>query len=343
MATADRIAPRSPFRIRYALLAMGAALAFGTLGFHLIEGWTLADSLYVTVQTLTTVGYGDMTPRDGRGRLFAVIVMMVGAGGVALAVSTIVQSVVQSELLLTFGQRRLTRKMSQLHDHFIICGSGRVGSHLVRDILRTNETFVVIEKDQQRAAEFSRRGLNVLVNDATLEDALRDAGVERARGLAACLPDDADNVYIVLTARDLNPHLRIVARAAEEQAEAKLLRAGANRVIAPTIIGGHRMAIALTKPAVSEFMDSIVANELGLGFEQVEVDASSELVGNELRSTRIRSELDVVIVSIRRQGGEVIFNPAAETMIMSGDILIAIGRQESLVKLNDAARGKSYL
>ena len=343
MATADRIAPRSPFRIRYALLAMGAALAFGTLGFHLIEGWTLADSLYVTVQTLTTVGYGDMTPRDGRGRLFAVIVMMVGAGGVALAVSTIVQSVVQSELLLTFGQRRLTRKMSQLHDHFIICGSGRVGSHLVRDILRTNETFVVIEKDQQRAAEFSRRGLNVLVNDATLEDALRDAGVERARGLAACLPDDADNVYVVLTARDLNPHLRIVARAAEEQAEAKLLRAGANRVIAPTIIGGHRMAIALTKPAVSEFMDSIVANELGLGFEQVEVDASSELVGNELRSTRIRSELDVVIVSIRRQGGEVIFNPAAETMIMSGDILIAIGRQESLAKLNDAARGKSYL
>ncbi len=339
MATADRIAPRSPFRIRYALLALAAALAFGTFGFYLIEGWTFTDSLYVTVQTLTTVGYGDMTPRDGRGRLFAVIVMMLGAGGVALAVSTIVQFIVQSELLLTFGQRRLTRKMSQLHDHFIICGSGRVGSHLVRDILRRNETFVVIEKDQQRAAEFSRRGLNVLVNDATLEETLRDAGVERARGLAACLPDDADNVYVVLTARDLNPHLRIVARAAEEQAEAKLLRAGANHVIAPTIIGGHRMAIALTKPAVSEFMDSITANELGLGFEQVEVDASSELVGNELRSTRIRSELDVVIVSIRRQGGEVIFNPAAETMIMSGDILIAIGRQESLAKLNDAARG----
>ena len=339
MATADRIAPRSPFRIRYALLALAAALAFGTFGFYLIEGWTLADSLYVTVQTLTTVGYGDMTPRDGRGRVFAVIVMMIGAGGVALAVSTIVQFIVQSELLLTFGQRRLTRKMSQLHDHFIICGSGRVGSHLVRDILRANETFVVIEKDQQRAAEFSRRGLNVLVNDATLEETLRDAGVERARGLAACLPDDADNVYVVLTARDLNPHLRIVARAAEEQAEAKLLRAGANHVIAPTIIGGHRMAIALTKPAVSEFMDSITANEVGLGFEQVEVDASSELVGNELRSTRIRSELDVVIVSIRRQGGEVIFNPAAETMIMSGDILIAIGRQESLAKLNDAARG----
>src|SRR5437867_5810268 len=317
MTTADRNAPRNPFRIRYALIALAGALGFGTFGFHLIEGWTLADSLYVTVQTLTTVGYGDMTPRDGRGRVFAVIVMMIGAGGVALAVSTIVQFIVQSELLLTFGQRRLTRKMSQLHDHFIICGSGRVGSHLVRDILRANETFVVIEKDQQRAAEFSRRGLNVLVNDATLEETLRDAGVERARGLAACLPDDADNVYVVLTARDLNPHLRIVARAAEEQAEAKLLRAGANHVIAPTIIGGHRMAIALTKPAVSEFMDSITANELGLGFEQVEVDASSELVGNELRSSRIRSDLDVVIVSIRRQDGQIIFNPAGDCEILA--------------------------
>ena len=335
MSTANR----TPFRIRYALLALILALLLGTTGFHLIEGWSIVDSLYVTVQTLTTVGYGDLTPRNGAGRLFAVVVMLIGAGGVALAVSTIVQSVVQSELVATFGQRRRSRKMSKLNDHFIICGSGRVGSHLIRDILRTNESFVVIEKDQQRAAEFSRRGVNVLVSDATLEETLRDASVERARGLAACLPDDADNVYVVLTARDLNPRLRIVARAAEEQAEAKLLRAGANHVVAPTIIGGHRMAIALTKPAVSEFMDSITANELGLGFEQVEVDAASPLVGQELRSTKIRSELDVVVVSIRRQDGEVIFNPAGEATIKSGDILIAIGRAESLMKLNALARG----
>jgi len=319
-------------------MALAAALLLGTIGFHLIEGWSIADSLYVTVQTLTTVGYGDLTPRNGSGRLFAVVVMLVGAGGVALAVSTIVQSIVQLELVWTFGQRRRSRKMSKLRDHFIICGSGRVGSHLVRDILSANESFVVIEKDQQRAAEFSQRGVNVLVSDATLEETLRDAGVEHARGLATCLPDDADNVYVVLTARDLNPHLRIVARAAEEQAEGKLLRAGANHVIAPTIIGGHRMAVALTKPAVNEFIDSITANELGLGFEQVEVDASSPLVGQELRSTKIRSELDVIIVSIRRRDGQVIFNPAGEAIIENGDILIAIGRAESLAKLN-AARG----
>src|SRR5437762_987530 len=199
-----RISFRTPFRIRYALIALGGALLFGTAGFHLIEGWSLADSLYVTVQTLTTVGYGDLTPRNGTGRLFAV--------------------------------------------------------------------------------------------------------VERGLGLAACLPNDADNVYVVLTARDLNPRLHIVARAAEEQAESKLLRAGANHVVAPTIIGGHRMAVSLTKPAVSEFFDSITGSELGLGFEQVEVDVASPLVGQELRGTPIRAELDIVVISIRRHGGEIIFN-----------------------------------
>jgi voltage-gated potassium channel len=327
------------FKIRYALMALAVAILFGTIGFHFVEGWSLADSLYVTVQTLTTVGYGDLPPHSGRGRLFAVLVMLIGAGGVALALSTIVQSVVQSELISTFGQRRLSKKMSKLKDHYIICGSGRVGSHLIRDLLAANESFVVIENDQQRAAEFSQRDVNVLVGDATLEDSLRNVGVEHARGLAACLPNDADNVYVVLTARDLNPNLRIVARAAEEQAEAKLLRAGANHVVAPTIIGGHRMAVALTKPAVSEFMDSITASELGLGFEQVEVDASSSLVGQELRSTSIRSELDVVIVSIRRQDGQIVFNPAGNATIENGDILIAIGRAESLTKLNHLARG----
>jgi voltage-gated potassium channel len=339
MPTVPRNRPRTRFRIRYALMALAAAILFGTVGFYLIEGWSLADSLYVTVQTLTTVGYGDMPPHTGKGRFFAVVVMLIGAGGVALAVSTIVQSVVQSELVATFGQRRRTRKMSKLSQHYIVCGSGRVGSHLVRDLVRTNQDFVVIEQDQQRAAEFTQRGVNVLVSDATLEETLREARVEHARGLAACLPDDADNVYVVLIARDLNPNLHIVARAAEEQAEVKLLRAGANHVVAPTIIGGHRMAVALTKPAVSEFMDSITANELGLGFEQVEVDATSSLVGKELRSTTIRSELDIVIVSIRRQSGETLFNPAGDSQIESGDILIAIGRAESLSELNQLAGG----
>src|ERR1051325_725791 len=200
---------RAVFKIRYAFMALIAAILFGTIGFHLIEGWTLGESLYVTVQTLTTVGYGDIPPRGSFGRGFAVVIMLIGAGGVALAVSTIVQSVVQSELISTFGQRRQSKKMSKLHDHYIICGSGRVGSHLIRDLAGASESFVVIENDPQRAAEFSQRGINVLVGDATLEESLRNVGVEHARGLAACLPNDADNLYVVLTARDLNPSLKI--------------------------------------------------------------------------------------------------------------------------------------
>lgn len=330
---------RALFRIRNALIALALAMLFGTIGFTLIEGWPLSDSLYVTVQTLTTVGYGDVPPHSSAGRAFAVVVMLMGVGGVALAASTIVQSVVQSELVSALGQRRQSKKMKKLHDHYIICGSGRVGSHLIRDLQATGKPFVVIENDPQRAAEFTQREIMVLVADATLEESLREVGVDRARGLAACLPNDADNVYVVLTARDLNPRLHIVARAAEEQAEAKLVRAGANHVVAPTIIGGHRMAVALTKPAVSEFMDSITANELGLGFEQVEVDAASHLAGQELRSTPIRSELDVVIISIRRHEGEIIFNPSGDCRIETGDILIAIGRADSLTKLSQLARG----
>jgi len=264
--------------------------------------------------------------------------MLIGVGGVALAASTIVQSVVQSELVSAFGQRRQSKKMSKLHDHYIICGSGRVGSHLVRDLQRTNEEVVIIENDAARAADFAQRGFHVLIGDATLEEMLRAAGVERARGLAACLPNDADNVYVVLTARDLNSQLNIVARAAEEQAEAKLVRAGANHVVAPTIIGGHRMAVSLTKPAVGEFFDSITGSKLGLSFEQVLIENGSPLAGRVLRETPIRAELDIVVVSIRRGNGETIFNPGADALIGAGDILIAIGQLEALTRLNEMAR-----
>jgi voltage-gated potassium channel len=184
-------------------------------------------------------------------------------------------------------------------------------------------------------------GISVLLRDATLEESLIEAGVEHARGIATCLPDDADNVYVVLTARDLNPGIHIVARAAAEQAESKLIRAGANRVVAPTIIGGHRMAMALTKPAVGDFLDSITANHLELGFEQLEVDPVSRLVGRKLSETVIRSELNIVVVSIRRNNGEIIFNPSGETKIESGDMLIAIGNAESLARLTALARGQA--
>ena len=328
-------------RIRLGIAAVGAAIATGTIVFHILEGWSIVDSLYLTAQTVTTVGFGDLAPRTTRGRIFASVFMLVSVGIVLYALTSTVQSIVQSELLLTLGQLRRSLKMSKLRDHFIICGAGRVGSHLIRAMKGSSDPFIVIEIDRRRVEELMDQGIAVLVRDATLEESLREAGVEHARGLAACLPDDADNVYVVLTARDLNPKLHIVARAAEEQAESKLIRAGANRVVAPTIIGGHRMAMALTKPAVGDFLDSLTANDLELGFEQLEVEAGSTLVGRKLSETNIRSELDIVIVSIRRSHGEIVFNPSGEAKIETGDMLIAIGRGEALQKLNALARGRA--
>jgi voltage-gated potassium channel len=325
-------------RIRIVLLAVFAAIAFGTLIFHLVEGWSILDSLYVTAQTVTTVGFGDITPRTAVGRAFATVFMIVGVGIVLYALTSTVQSIVHSEMFARYGH---SRKMSKLRDHFIICGAGRVGSHLIRSLRAVDGAFLVIESDQRRCEVLMDRGIPVLVRDATLEESLIEAGVEHARGLASCLPDDADNVYVVLTARDLNPGIHIVARAAEEQAESKLIRAGANRVVAPTIIGGHRMAMALTKPAVGDFLDSVTANDLELGFEQLEVDPVSTLVNRKLSESVIRSELNIVIVSIRRDGGEIIFNPSGETKIEGGDMLIAIGNAESLARLNALARGRS--
>lgn len=330
--------PHYQRRILYALTAVAVAIGFGTIGFYVVEGWSLLDSLYVAAQTVTTVGYGDTTPRTPAGRVFAIVFMIGGVGVVLYSLTTTVQAIVQSEIIATLGQKRQSRKIGKMRNHFIVCGAGRVGAHLIRSLLGSQETFIVIERDPQRVVELTDLGVAVLVRDATLEESLREAGVANARGLAACLPDDADNVYVVLTAHDLNPELHIVARAVEEQAEAKLIRAGANRVVAPTIIGGHRMAMALTKPAVDDFLGSITANKLELAFEQLEVGAGSELRGKKLSETNIRSELDIVVVSIRRSNGEILFNPSGEATIESGDMLIAIGHAESLMKLMELAQ-----
>lgn len=339
MPTGTRSFAGNNRRILFAVVAVTVAIGFGAAGFHLIEGWSILDSLYVAAQTVTTVGYGDLTPATRNGRIFSTVFMLAAVGVVLYALTATVHAIVQSELVATFGRRRQSRRMSKLQNHFIVCGAGRVGSHLVRALLGSADTFIVIERDPQRVAELIELGVLVLVRDATLEESLREAGVEHARGLAACLPNDADNVYVVLTARDLNPQLHIVARAAEEQAEAKLIRAGANRVVAPTIIGGHRMAMALTKPAVDDFLGSITANKLELAFEQLEVAPSSVLAGQKLADTNIRSELDIVVVSIRRSEGKILFNPSGEATIEAGDILIAIGHAESLMKLTALAKG----
>jgi voltage-gated potassium channel len=339
ISPAASLSKRARRRIVGALCVLAGLIAVGTVGFHLLEGWSLLDSLYVTVTTIATVGYGDFHPTTPAARAFATVFMLLSLGSVGLLFSTVVQGVVQSEVLATFGRRRRHREMRKLTDHYIICGAGRVGSRIIRELERTHAPFVAIERDEQLVSQFAEGGTHIIVGDATLEETLRDAGVERARALAACLPDDADNVYVVLTARGLNADMHIVARAVEEQAEPKLLRAGANRVISPTIIGSQRIVQALLRPAVHDFIDSVTTEGLDLNFDQVKIASSSDFAGHKLRFTNIRSELDVVIVAVRREDGEMIFNPSGDVRLETGDLLIAIGRAESLARLKEAARG----
>ena len=326
----------------YALATLVALTVIGMVGFSLLEPLTLLDSLYLTVMTMATVGYGDVHPVSRAGRVFAIVFMLVSVATVGFLLSTAIQALVQSEIVAAYGQRRRTREISKLRNHFIICGAGRVGARIIRELQRLEEPFIVIEREQQNVANLIEEDVLVLVRDATLEETLRDAGVEHARALASCLPDDADNVYVVLTARGLNNNLHIVARAVEEQAEPKLIRAGANRVIAPVIIGGQRMLQALTKPAVSDFIDSITAEDLDLDFEEVVVAPASPYVGHKLKFTNIRSELDVVIVAVRRAStSEMIFNPSGDALIEAGDMLIAIGRSDALARLKVQAQRKT--
>ena len=324
----------------YSLAALAGVAAFGTVGFTLVEGWSVGDSLYMTVMTVTTVGYGPPVALTPAGRNFSVVFMVVGVGVTGYLLSTAVQALVRSEIVAAYGERRRHREMSRLKDHYIICGAGRVGSRIVSEMRREGVAFVVVESSAGKAASLGLPETQVLVRDATLDETLLEAGVGRARGLAACLPDDADNLYVVLSARNLNPKLHVVARAVEEQAEAKLLRAGANRVDAPTIIGSHRMAQSLMRPAVADFMDSITAESLDLGFEQIEVAPGSELAGHKLKFTTIRSQHNVVVVAIRSPDGGMVFNPSGDTKIDTGDLLIVIGRADSLTALSALARGE---
>lgn len=320
-------------RLVYASAAIVFAITFGAVGFYLIENFSILDSIYLATETVTTVGYGDVTPKSPAGRIFAIAFMLIGVGTVLYSLTVLAQAVIQSEFIEVFGINRRTREMEKLENHYIVCGSGRVGRRIIRALQKEKHPFVLLERDERRIAEFEDENIHTLVGDATLEENLIRAGVKRAKGLASCLADDADNVYVVLTARGLNNDLHIVARAVEEQAEPKLIRAGANRVVSPTIIGSVAMARSLLKPAIADFMDSIVAETLDLVFEEVLIGAASPYAGKTLRETNISRELNLMVIAIRRADGELFFHPIGSTKIEPNDLLIVVGKADSMQKL----------
>jgi voltage-gated potassium channel len=334
MSLFSTLSPDLKRKLFYAHIAIFIMISFGAIGFHYFEGLSWSESLYFTTATVTTVGYGDIVPKTVGGKRFTIFFMLFGVGTVLYALSILAQSFIQNEMFSALGIRRKTKEMENLSNHYIICGAGRVGRRVIRSLQKEKIPYVVIELEEKKINRIENSNNHyALVGDATLESNLKKAGVERALGLATCLAEDAANVYVVLTARDLNRKLHIVSRAVEEEAEPKLIRAGANRVVSPTIIGSISMARALTKPAIADFMESIVAENLDLVFEEIPIKPNSKYSGIMLKNTNISSKFNLLIVAIRRKDGEMIFRPSAKTYIETGDLLIVIGEAEPMRKL----------
>ncbi len=325
----------------YPIASVAATILFGTIGYHILEGWPWFDGLYMTVITLATIGYGEVRPLTPAGRAFTIVLIIIGVTVFGFLISVLTQAVVENEIAYVLGRRRLFKDINQLENHYILCGAGRVGLRVIDELKRRDVDFVVIERDEDVAERLLTRGDLVLIGDATDEDVLEGARVRTAKALITAASSDAENVYIVLTARGLNPNIYIVTRATDLAAQRQLKRAGANKVVSPVLIGSHQMAQAALSPAVADFLELTTMTEsLDLAFEQIPIVEGSLLDGKQIKDSRIRSEHNAMIVAIHPREAEMIFNPNGEQVLHAGDLLIAIGTRSGLRKLTEIASGR---
>lgn len=327
--------------LRLVLLALLIVIVAGTAGFHFIEGWPWFDGLYMVVTTLTTIGYQEIHPLSHAGRIFNIFVILAGVSLVLVTIGTLTQALLEFELQSFFGRRRMEREIGRLSDHYIICGAGRVGRSAARELARKPVPFLVIEQNEAKAQRYSSENWLMMVADATQEQTLRDAQIDRARGLVAATTTDATNLYIVLTARALNERLKIVARASEEDAEKHLLTAGADSVVSPYAFAGQRIAQSFLRPHVVSFLDTATTH-LGVDLEigEVYVSAASRFAGQTIESSRLRQDRGVIVLAIKREKG-MRFNLAPEDRIEAGDFLIAMGEPTQLRQLEQSAAASS--
>ncbi len=317
-------------------IALGFLTLIGMAGFHFIEGWPWFDGFYMVITTFTTIGYQEVHPLSRAGRVFNVALILAGVSLVLLSIGFLTQALLEFELRSFFGRRRMERDIGRLSDHYIICGAGRVGRSAARELARRPVPFLVIEQNETKAAHHSGEWLT-LIGDATQEATLREAHIERARGLVAATTTDATNLYIVLTARGLNPGLKIIARASEEDAEKHLLTAGADSVVSPYLFAGQRIAQSFLRPHVVSFLDTATTH-LGMDLEigEICVGRDSSFAGKTIETSRIRQDRGVIILAIKREQG-MRFNPSPEDRIEPGDYLIAMGEPSQLRQLEQMA------
>jgi voltage-gated potassium channel len=327
-----------------ALGILAVMLGVGTVGYRWIEGdpWTYFDGFYFTAITLTTIGYGETHPLSANGRLFTVVLAYGGVFTLAYFGSELVRSVVTGELRQAIGRQWVDDQLATLSGHLIVCGYGRMGRIVCSELDRQHKPFVVIDRTPELLKDLRLAHALPLAGDATNDDLLRKAGIERARAIITVVGSDSDNLYITLSARLLNPKLLIVARAEEEDAEAKLRKVGANKVISPYLAGGHRAVQAALRPVVLHFMEMATRPEfLDLQIEEVRVAAGSAVAGQSLRHARIGADLGVIVVGMLRPGGELVYNPPGDTVLEPDVILIALGQRRQLDQLEKLASASS--
>ncbi len=322
------------------VLLITAVVVAGVSGYMLIEGWGLMDALYMTVISLTTVGYREVHPLSAAGRIFTMGLIVSGVGSLFVLIGMASVVMLEGRLQNIIGRRKVRKEIAKMRNHYIVCGYGRMGRIICQEFARKNIPFVIIEKDQQ-VFDGIGETMPAIHGDDSREDVLKAAGIARARGLVSVVSSDAANVYITLTARELAPDIFIVARAGEEGSEKKLLRAGANKVISPYVIGGSRIAQAILRPAVVDFIELVTGSEhLDLQMEEVEIQEKSSICNVTLPESGIRRQLNVIVVAIKKAAGHMVFNPAPTTLLERGDRLIVLGGMESLARLEDIAQGR---
>jgi len=327
----------SPFRKLLLLVTLIVMLFIvGTAGYVLLEGASLLDGLYMTVITLASVGYREVVPLSTHGKVFTICLITLGVGTVSFTIFTIGGIVVEGQVRKIIGRRHLERQIKALNNHYVVCGYGRMGRVLVQQLAEEDVPFVVIENGEEKLQMLAATDYLYLAGDATTEDVLEAANIRKATGLVTTVASDADNLFITLSARGMNPELFIIARAFNERSEGKLLLAGANRVVDPFRIGGMRLAHAILRPAVVEFVELATHRaHLELEMEELRVGPGSRLAGVALKESQIRTHFGLMIIAMKRTDGSMLYNPPSDTVIGEGDVLITIGKPEDLKELEN--------
>ena len=328
-----------PRRVQMLAVVPLGLIGLGTVGYHAIEGWSLFDALYMTVTTLTTIGYGEVHPLTPAGRAFTIALALGGIFTLFFATAEFLRAMISGELSSHLGRHRMERKIAGLAGHIIVCGYGRVGRQVCEEFSSAGVPFVIVDKSAARLADFSLPCGHPLVGDATEDAVLQEAGIGRARTLVVVVASDADNVFITMSARLLADRVPIVARAEEAASVPKLIRAGANRVVSPHVIGGGRIAQAVLRPAVLDFIEVATRSEhLDLQIEELPVAAGGGLAGRTIATTGVRGDIGLILVAIKQASGHMLFNPPDSAALTVGDTLIVLGKREQLDRADRLAR-----